>query len=400
MSRTARTIVWAVVGACAVAFPSGAVAQHVRFNHLTSTTNATHTIGVGDNEAFTVAIDQTCPAVFDYTIEKIERRSPEDALTPKAGGKVALPPLQTHNLTIVHEERYSGYTVSIVRKSHEEECQGSDKLDDREIVINTPGSWDLSFSGGFTMTSLRNRSFYLRPHPSDAAKKQVQEDLEASDDVNLGIATFVHLYHHRMPLLAGTFGLGIRDGNKTEYFLGGGLRFNDKATLNAGLVLGPVLRLPSGVNTTDPITDDNVLNDLPTRVQKGFFVGISYSFINVSDKLKTPFGGTQPTGTTSAAAAPGRAAAPAAACNATLDNTALKFPQAGNTQTINVTALAPAKCTWRAETNDAWVTVNPTQGTGVASEAVTITVAANPLGKPRTGVVIIGGTTVNLTQAQ
>ena len=397
MSGTVRTIVWAVVGVCALAFPGAATAQQVTFNHLTSTTNATHTIGVGDNEAFTVAINQTCPAVFDYAIEKIERRPPEDALTQKAGGAV---PLQTHNLTIVHEEKYSGYVVSIVRKSNQVECQGSDKLADRVIVINTPGSWDLSFSGGFTMTSLRNRSFYLRPHPSDAAKKQVQEDLEASDDVNLGIATFVHLYHHRMPLLAGTFGLGIRDGNKTEYFLGGGLRFNNKATLNAGLVLGPVLRLPNGVNTTDPITDDNILNNLPTRVQKGFFVGISYSFINVSDKLKTPFGGTQPVGTTSAAAAPGRAAAPAAACNATLDNPKLSFPQGGNTQTINVTALAPAKCTWRAETNDVWVTVNPTQGTGAAPEAVTITVAANPLGKPRTGVVIIGGTTVNLTQAQ
>jgi hypothetical protein len=364
-------------------------AKEIRFNHLETTGDRAYELNLSNGEPFNVVIEQTCEPVFAYEVRGIYRsEEPTEQPSVAAGG-----PLTTKTLTIVHDDQYGGYIVSLTRTAAGKPCVNSDGLQSRTLIISTRKlDWDLAFSGGFTVTSLTNPVFFVRPHPTVTGQSQVQEDVEARDDANLGIGTFVHIYHHRLPWLAGVFGLGIREGNRTEYFLGGGIRFNDKATLNLGYALGPVERLPNGVNTTDPVSDPNVLNNLSTRNRGGVFVGITYSFINVRQKLEQPFAGSETQGQESANAP----ADTRAACTVSLDPQELDVEAEGGTSEVQVTPTNDT-CTWAVGAEAAWAPVS-TPGGRVGSQKVSIAVEANP-GPRREHRLQIGGEELVIKQA-
>jgi hypothetical protein len=150
--------------------------------------------------------------------------------------------------------------------------------------------WNVSFSGGFTVSGLTSRVFSVK---TDNGVKKVFEEPDKQDHQKLGAASFVHLFHDGVawkqlqPALA--FGIGINSDNHAEYLLGAGLRFGDRATFNVGRVWGSVSRLPNGVTTDAPVTDDNVLNNLGTQVVSRWFVALTYSFIDTKDRLLKPF---------------------------------------------------------------------------------------------------------------
>jgi hypothetical protein len=365
--------------------------KDVHFDHLKEGGDLAFTRNLSDGEKFTVFVDNTCPDVFSYEVHGIMRAAEDTSGAGQKAGKK----LESKSLPVVHDAKYGGYIVTITRTAETNPCEGAEKLKSRTLVISTPLlEWDLAFSGGFTVSSLSSPQYYLRPHPTETGKKQVQEDTGAKDAVNLGIASFVHLYHHRWPGLAGVFGLGIRDGNKTEYYLGGGLRFSDKATFNGGLVFGPVSRLPTGVDTTKGVTDDNVLTNLPTRIAKGVFFGISYSFINVRDKLQQPFAGAAGASGAAASAAP-----KAAACSVTLDKTdVIKLAATKDaTEKVKVTG-SPATCEWKVVGVPSWVTFDATAGTGEKTLTMT-TKEPNGTGVERPPAKIdIGDKTLTITQ--
>ena len=387
-------------GAPAGSGATEATFKTVRFNHGASKADESRTLRVGNGETFKIQIDDTCPDLFTYDVHGVLREEKPSGVEQKAGAK--LPPRKEKVLTAVHDTKYGGYIVTMTRKNGPNQCDGPDDLASRTLIVFTPQEdWDLSFSGAFTLSSLSNPMYYLRAHPDDATKKQVQEDPDKSDAVNLGIGAFVHLFHQRHPWLAGSFGLGIREGNKMEYFLGGGLRASDKATINAGVVFGPVSRLPNGVDTTRPVSDDNVLNDLPTRIQRGFFVGISYSFIDVRNRFQAPFAGS---GGGNGGGGGGQAAnTVAAACEVTLTPSELTFASGADSKPLKVTT-SPEKCAWTITGRPAWATfVTPgdtATEAGAGETTLTVKTLANATAAERTENVKINSATLALKQAK
>src|SRR5260221_9050854 len=90
---------------------------------------------------------------------------------------------------------------------------------------------------------------------------------------------------------------------------GRGVRMGDKATVNFGRTWGSTSRLPNGVAVSDPVTDDNVLNNLGNRTVKRWFLGLSYSFIDRKERLLKPFAEAPPSTVAKGAAAPAADAA-------------------------------------------------------------------------------------------
>ena len=269
----------------------GAQQPDVDFNHRTGQETA-YTLHLNHGEEFTITIKETCEARFSYEVRGIRRDEPEPSGTERTRTPV---PLASKSLTIPHNDAYGGYVVSIseLPPGPRPSCTRIDELEPKIFIIFTPKrDWALSFSGGFTVSGLTNPVYALQPHPTETDKKQIIEDPDKRDAANLGIATFVHMYHESWPWVGPMFGLGIRESNQTEYYFGGGVRLNDKATINLGIAFGPVSRLPAGINVMEPVAADINLTDLPTRVQRSLFMGISYSFISVGDRIQQPFAGT------------------------------------------------------------------------------------------------------------
>jgi hypothetical protein len=90
------------------------------------------------------------------------------------------------------------------------------------------------------------------------------------------------------------------------------------------------------------------------------------------------------------------AVTPPEPCTFTAAPTTASLPAAGGTGQVTVTASA-STCTWSASSNDGWITLQGGSGTG--NGTVGYTVAAQTATTPRTGTLIVAGTTVTITQA-
>jgi len=372
--------------------------QTITFNHVTDTEGA-YELKLRNGETFQILIKQTCESAFTYDIRGFLRATSAAPVGPvvNAGG----PPLADKVIPVIHDSKYGGYILTIAPSEHPIVCsgEGADKLRARTLIISTPlVDWDLSFSGGFTVSNLVSPVYSLQPHPTAAGKMQVKESSDQEDAVKLGFASFVHIYHTRHPSIAPMFGLGIREDNKTEFFLGLGYRFSDSASLNGGIAWGPVSRLPNGVNTTDPVSDNNVLTNLPTRTAKGVFVAISYSFLHVRDRLEKPFAGDN-----SAAGAGGGAAQQttqgggnenAAGCKPELEKVSVALKPAGEIVKVKVPTLTPAGCALTITKQASWAPVTY----DADKKELTIVAEPNTQAASRTQQVSVGSATLTLTQ--
>jgi hypothetical protein len=81
-------------------------------------------------------------------------------------------------------------------------------------------------------------------------------------------------------------------------------------------------------------------------------------------------------------------------CATTVSSQQQSFPSAGSRVTVNV--VAARECSWTANSDASWAQVTPSSGQGEA--AVTVTVAANPDARTRSGSVAINETRLSLTQ--
>ncbi len=260
----------------------------ISFNHKTDLEMA-YTLHVKDGEVFVIEIEETCEAAFSYLVRGVRRYEPVVA----EDDDKSLGDLATKKLEVRHNDEYGGYLVEINREA-DQQCRDGSGLEPRTLTVFTPrAGWNLELSGGFTATGLADPVYALRPHPTEEGKTQIVEDPAKEHVASLGMATFAHVYHRKRPSWALMFGLGLREAEQTEYYFGGGIRLNNKATINLGLVLGPVARLPAGTNLMEPIEDQNILGDLPTRTRASWFVGISYAFIGVGEeRFRRPFAGS------------------------------------------------------------------------------------------------------------
>jgi all-beta uncharacterized protein len=93
-----------------------------------------------------------------------------------------------------------------------------------------------------------------------------------------------------------------------------------------------------------------------------------------------------------AAAAPAPAPAP---CTYALSAASATFTMAGGTGTVTLTT--GSACTWTAVSNQSWLTVNPTSGTG--SKTLTYTVAKYNGAAKRTATLTIGGQILTVTES-
>jgi hypothetical protein len=377
--------------------------KDVVYNHLKG--GATSFVrDLKNGEQIFIVINDTCPTQFEYEVEGFEKETPPPSIRYDFD-------LSTKKVPLVHDSRYGGYLVHMRKVEGRSACKGGDALVSKTLLISVRDiTWDISFTGGFTVSSLTNPVFAIETDP-DGTTKRVIEDSEKKDAVNLGIGAFVHVFHQRLPWLAPAFGLGIRSDSKTEYFLGGAVRLSDKAAINAGVAFGPVTRLPAGVDPDDAVTDDNLLTTLPTRTAPGFFVALSYSFLNARSHLDKPFAGgssEQPVTTPAKSGDEPGASPEATACQVDVvesDRTKLEFGPEAAERSIQL--IGSDNCDWnvtwldqgdKEATKPPWISIELVHEPSRKDGQLTIRVGANHDPGKRTATFKVGSNPIVVTQ--
>ncbi len=303
----------------------------VVYDHASLSFVGPSSVEAADGDVIYLVITRTAPGAFLYPVEGIER--------PPGGREFGAGYTQLSDkvISIRHEARFDGYRFSITSVDGaplppDNSVAGPTlrSTPEPEVIRVTTRQWHQWVAGAFTGSSLSDRQFSLYERTVDGQTLSfVEEDKDAEDEAKLGLAALIHLYHSswkKVPL-AVTFGLGIGDDNRTSYFLGPSWRLGDKGAITVGAVWGSVSRLPTGVSVcgrsesscaSTLAVDANALNQLGSRTEQGWFVALSYSFLDVADLLQKPFknlGG----GAGSAPAGSGEPAEPPAAPNPDTD---------------------------------------------------------------------------------
>lgn len=263
----------------------------------------------GDGEQIVICIENTLPDSFLYEVSGL--KLPAEAETREAA-QLETPAAVDKEIRQRHDKQYGGYLVRIQAKSGaptEALVDGEKKtLRDAQFIVSVQTvNWQYEVSGGFTINKLSSPVFGLRPRQGDSGMMEVFRDEEKEDNVRLGVAGFIHVYHDRYPWLVPTFGLGINEGNTPTYYTGMSWRLGKAAALTAGAAWGSVDTLPAGTQL-GPVTDANVLNNLQSRTDAGFFFALSYTFLNPGiDFFEKPIKGEGQQSGLSAPAAPQKA---------------------------------------------------------------------------------------------
>jgi hypothetical protein len=276
----------------------GADDPQVEFNHANPAW-LIYTIEVSDRETITILIKNTLPDHFSYEVAGLPVSTSESLTrTTFRINNVDTPMVTDKTIPLIHDKRYGGYIVRIKSNTGNAVKATIDgktqiELKDQTFVIAVKeNQWNIDFAGAFTINSLTDPVFYLQSKDENGESTQVVvEDSKAQDSVRLGVGAFIHLYHDRLPYLAASFGLGVNQGNRVTYYLGPSWRFSGKAALTTGVALGSINRLPAGVTTGSLIADPNALNNLPTRIDEGWFFSISYGFLGSKEPFQKPIAG-------------------------------------------------------------------------------------------------------------
>jgi hypothetical protein len=288
-----KLVARALVAWCAIAgaaTPAAETTQHITYNHFDQNKSLSYSIDAAPDETIVLQILDTCPDGFTFEVKGIAKAPelPTRAVPP--GECVAA----AKEMTWKHEKKYGGYLLMITAPAPVSVQKGDTvkQLDSVVLVVHVQDTgWALEVGGGFTVDGLVDPRFALEAH--DGAQYVVRTE-DTDDAARLGLATFVHAFHHKVPQLALSFGLGLSEASRATYYTGLSLRLSSKAALTGGVAWGKVERLPAGVTSTVPVTDPNILNDLPTRVSAKAFFALSYGFLGTADRLSKPFAGTEP----------------------------------------------------------------------------------------------------------
>ena len=292
----------------ALGIPEGGWSQtpYVEYDHYNTNANETHSIKVSQGQFFEVRISNTC-GKSEVKIESFGVK----AAAPSRGAGAAAPggclANQPRTLQIPHLPQFGGYvvrispanpTVRFMKSNAGSNCTAAGTPADckplKEVMLfisTGKRGFDWELSGAFTISDLTDKVFSLREGAVDGESVMlVERDAQAEDDYRLGFAGLINVFHHRHPLFAGSFGLGINENSDVSFFIGPSWRLGGSAFLTAGWNWGPVTRLPSGTREGDPVTDANLLADLPKKTDSAFFVAVSYSFLSPGEGLfKKPF---------------------------------------------------------------------------------------------------------------
>jgi hypothetical protein len=192
-------------------------------------------------------------------------------------------------------------------------CDDLSHIPPTEFKVDVLG-WQQSVAGAFIGSGHRNPlySVYSREIDGQTQTFVDQDPSNREDAARLGLGSFIHLYDerwerwqatHRRPstLLPDgfSFGLGIGSQNSTLYALGLSWRFGDKGFLTAGYSWAPIDRLPNGIHTCPrsaetcdsqlAVTDSNSIANLGSRTARAWFIGLSYTFLDVGTFFQNRF---------------------------------------------------------------------------------------------------------------
>jgi hypothetical protein len=316
------------------ATPTPKLQCDVTFDHANENSDRIYFRRMDDGQQFSICISNTYTAEFTYKIAGIVAPTPPPAPFKLEGvGKIP----DSTRLTHQHESRYGGYIIRIRNKALADSTAVSVNgvdivLHDVDLIVYVDQRrWALDFSGGFTAGFVTDPIFEIKRNddPNDPNTLKVVEKEDAKDLARLGLAAFIHVRHKRfVPWLAGTFGIGMNESNRTTYYLGLSLRASDLASLTFGGTLTSVNRLPNGIGPGDSVTDANALSNLPTRIKGGFFLGASFKFLGTSEPFRKELAGQQEASKAPQPSGPGAGTAAAAGPTATITPTPRHPPSA------------------------------------------------------------------------
>lgn len=243
-------------------------------------------LSLAPGQPFLIHINNTYPRDYDFVVGRVERTQSE--VTRQEAGRSYVKGDTT--LSEVYDSRYAGYVVEVRPKPGL-----TPPLAPATFVVSVrERRWELGFAGGFTANGLSGSAFGLEVETTGEGEgattvSRLVEDEDRDDDLQRGIASFIHAWHSTSPV-AVSFGLGLDRDRSQDYYLGLSYLLGDKAFITVGGVLGQVSRLPAGTDLGDVITDPNFLTSLPTRTALAPFVSISYGFIGGGEaNLQKPF---------------------------------------------------------------------------------------------------------------
>ncbi len=273
----------------------------ITYDHFKINGDHSYSVRLAEGGYLIIKILNTCEKAFAYNYRGVERGvAPVEPPTFSEAGRCDVADLSP--IEILYDPKFGAYIVEIrshngrpvpaQRKEENKEAKKKE-LKDVTLVIHVDRiGWDFELAGAFTTSLLTGPEFALETRTvKDVGEKQfVIRDRAAEDQEQLGFAGFIHVYHKRLPNLAGTFGLGVSESSDLNFFTGLSYRMGGKAFVTVGYNIGQVQRLPNGVSFDRPVMDSNVLNNLGNRTDGDWFFAVSYSFLNPGDDFfKKPF---------------------------------------------------------------------------------------------------------------
>ncbi|HEX2164211.1 MAG TPA: hypothetical protein VHM02_09700 [Thermoanaerobaculia bacterium] len=162
--------------------------------------------------------------------------------------------------------------------------------------------WDLRFTSGIAFSDLLDDRFFVETddqgtEATDDDEKLVRRTRRDLGDSRPDVVAFVNLLTPDAgkwwgDKLAGgrlglAFGFGIGESSEPRYFFGPSWTFghNEYFVAMAGWTGGNVRRLPAAQGIDRAPISDNVLNELDSSFEHGFFAGLTFSF-NRGDETK------------------------------------------------------------------------------------------------------------------
>ena len=138
--------------------------------------------------------------------------------------------------------------------------------------------FEVAFAGGFTVSGRTHPLFASRDDGS--GNQIIEREQSAEDQVDLGVAAFVHAYYRALPpaVPAITFGMGVGDSGRMTYDLGPFWRLGQQAFIGGGVTFGPADRLPSSLRVGETVTEAGALNNLGSQTRSGWFFSLTYTF--------------------------------------------------------------------------------------------------------------------------
>lgn len=335
---TGMTVLWLTCSSSAFGEDVSVVVDHV------SRERKVREIAVQPGDRVSVAITNTCPDRFDYQALALQSAATVDSNAATADSTTCTADearaklvregfceLKTASLSFTHARSASGYEITIRTKPNQPsvirgltkpdldsavtkmvgdaKCEvpkdATDKskpLEAFEYFLTVKSSpWALGMSGGLTISDVVDPRFAIVPDSTSTTTPPatiVIRDRSAEDSEKLGFAGFLHVHNEGWKLgdvpIAGTFGLGIQEKNSISGFIGVSAAAFDLAYLTLGWNWSSIDRLPAGQELGAAPINANVLNNLPTRTDSGWFLGVSFKLMSPGEAFFKQKVTTQP----------------------------------------------------------------------------------------------------------